>query len=106
MRVSLEWLAEYVDLVVSPHELADLLTGSGTAVEGIENAGEKLGGFVVGKVLEVKGHPSADRLSVCRVDLGGSTEEIVCGAPNVRPGIYAPVAPPGSVLPDGTVIGF
>ncbi len=105
MRVPLDWLKDYVDLSVSAGELADLLTNSGTAVEGIESLGRGFEALVAGHVLEVGKHPSADRLSLCRVDVGGEVVDIVCGAPNVRAGIMAPVALPGSVLPDGTRIG-
>ena len=104
MRVSLDWLKEYVDLAVGPEELAEMLTMSGTAVDGIERLGEEHDDFIVGHVLEVRPHPSADRLTLCRVDVGGEVADIVCGAPNVKAGIYSPVAPPGSRLPDGTVI--
>ncbi|MBN2026269.1 MAG: phenylalanine--tRNA ligase subunit beta [Actinobacteria bacterium] len=104
MRVSLQWLAEYVDLVKGPEELAELLTNSGTAVDGIENLGAEYEDYIVGRVVEVSRHPSADRLSLCRVDLGSEVVDIVCGAPNVRAGIFSPVAIPGSRLPDGTVI--
>lgn len=105
MRVPLKWLSEYVDLKVDAQELAEILTASGTSVEGVEKAAGGWKGCVVGKVLQVSPHPSAERLSVCRVDVGGLTREIVCGAPNVRPGMVSPVALPGSRLPDGTVIG-
>jgi phenylalanyl-tRNA synthetase beta chain len=104
MRVSLEWLAEYIDITRSALELAEMLTDSGTAVEGVEELGAALDGFVVGHVLEVKPHPAADRLSLCQVDLGKEVADIVCGAPNVRPDIFVPVATPGSSLPDGTPI--
>ena len=104
MRVSLEWLAEYVDVVISPHELAEILANSGTAVEAVETVGERFDSFVVGRVIEVDKHPEADRLSICVVDLGGKTADIVCGAPNVSAGVAAPVALPGSTLPDGTRI--
>lgn len=104
MRVSLQWLADYVDLPMSAHELAEMLTGSGTAVEGILELGEGYEAFIVGRVLEVMPHPAADRLSLCKVDVGGEVADIVCGAPNVRPGIFVPVAMPGSSLPDGTAI--
>ncbi len=105
MRVPLKWLSEYVDLVVDAEELTALLTASGTSVEGVEQVGGGWKGCVVGRVVEVSPHPSADRLSICRVDVGDSIREIVCGAPNVRPGMVAPVALPGGRLPDGTVIG-
>jgi phenylalanyl-tRNA synthetase beta chain len=104
LRISLEWLSDYVDLVVDAAELADKLTNSGTAVEDIEVIGGEFKGFKVGLVKAVEAHPSADRLSVCRVDIGGSIQDIVCGAPNVSSGIKVPVVLPGSHLPDGTLI--
>jgi phenylalanyl-tRNA synthetase beta chain len=104
LRVSLEWLGDYVDLTIGPEELADRLTNTGTAVDGIEVIGGDLEGFRVGQVLEISSHPAAERLSVCRVDIGDAVLEIVCGARNVRPGVKAPVALPGSRLPDGTAI--
>lgn len=104
MRISLEWLSDYVDLVLGPAELAERLTASGTVVEGIEAYGEGFAGLVVGRVLEVKRHPAADRLSLCRVDAGDAVLDIVCGAPNVAAGMAAPLALPGSSLPDGTAI--
>lgn len=105
LRVSLEWLREYVHFDLDPHELAELLTMAGTAVDAVERLGAGLEGLLVGRVMEVRPHPDADRLSVCRVDLGGRQAEIVCGAPNVREGMLAPVAPPGVRLPDGSDIG-
>lgn len=105
MRVSLEWLADYVDLELDAIELADLLTNSGTEVEAVETAGEGLQDFKVGLLLDVAPHPSAGRLSICRVEVDESTPlEFVCGAPNVQPGIKVPVALPGSKLPDGRTI--
>ncbi len=105
MRVSLQWLSEYVELAIDAYELAERLTMAGTAVEGVEKLGNELDGMLVGRVLEVTPHPHADRLRVCRVDLGERSVDIVCGAPNVRPGMLAPVAPPGTRLPDGSTIG-
>jgi len=105
LRVSLEWLADYVDLELDAIELADLLTNSGTEVEAVETAGEGLEDFKVGLLLDVAPHPSAGRLSICRVEVDESTPlEFVCGAPNVQPGIKVPVALPGSKLPDGRTI--
>ncbi|MBC7248582.1 MAG: phenylalanine--tRNA ligase subunit beta [Actinobacteria bacterium] len=104
MRVSLQWLAEYVDLELDAREISQLLTASGTSVEAVEKVGGELRGILVGRVLEARPHPSAERLSLCRVDVGGEVREIVCGAPNVAAGILSPVALPGARLPDGTVI--
>ena len=103
MNVSLNWLSEYVEHGLSADALADLLTLSGLEVEGVEQGGPTLDGVVVGRVLDVRPHPDADRLRLCDVDLGGATEadgpvQIVCGAPNVAAGQTVPVATVGTVL--------
>ena len=104
MRVSLEWLREYVDVTGSPEDLARRLTMAGLEVEALHRLGEGIHGVVVAEVLDVRQHPHADRLSVCRVHDGQEVLEIVCGAPNVRPGMKAPLARVGAKLPDGRVI--
>jgi phenylalanyl-tRNA synthetase beta chain len=104
MRVPLEWLHEYCAPHMDAHTLAELLALSGTEVERVEHHGvDALENFVVGQVLERHKHPDADRLSVCMVDIGGSTaSQIVCGAPNVAAGQTVGVAKPGSIMPDGS----
>lgn len=100
MRVSFNWLQEYVEFDFTPSELAEKLTMAGFEVEHIEDRRTWATGVVVGRVLECAPHPQADRLRVCRVDIGtGRLLNIVCGAPNARAGIYAPVAPVGTYLP-------
>lgn len=102
MRISLNWLQELVELTVSPAELAETLTMAGFEVEEIEDRRTWAEGVVIGKVLECQRHPNADKLSVTTVDVGSASPEplnIVCGAPNVRPGIYVPVATVGTYLP-------
>ena len=102
MRLSLDWLAEWIDLPPPP-ELEDRLNLGGFEDAVVEEVGSDLSGVRVGQVLERGRHPNADRLSVCRVDLGeGEPLEIVCGAPNVAAGQKVAVAVPGMVLPDGT----
>jgi phenylalanyl-tRNA synthetase beta chain len=109
MRVPLDWLREYCNPALDAKGIEERLTMTGTKVEAIHHHGvgavEK---FVVGRVLEVEQHPDADRLKVCRVDLGsGESDEpatIVCGAPNVAVGQTVAVATPGAVMPDGTKI--
>jgi phenylalanyl-tRNA synthetase beta chain len=102
MRLSLDWLAEWIDLPPLP-ELEDRLNLGGFEDAVVEEVGSDLSGVRVGRVLERARHPNADRLSVCRVDLGeGEPLEIVCGAPNVAAGQKVAVAVPGMVLPDGT----
>jgi phenylalanyl-tRNA synthetase beta chain len=101
MRVPLGWLAEWIDLP-APEALAEAFTLAGLEVEGVERTGPDLSGLRVGLVLEKKPHPNADRLSLCRVDVGeGEALEIVCGAPNVAAGQRVAVARPGTRLPDG-----
>ncbi len=99
MKISYNWLQEFIDLDLSPEELADKLTLIGLEVEEIEEFGSTLEGVIVGEVLETKAHPNADRLKVCTVDLGEEQVQIVCGADNVAEGQKVPVATVGSTLP-------
>lgn len=99
MKISYNWLQEFIDLDLSPEELADKLTLIGLEVEEIEEFGSTLEGVIVGEVLETKAHPNADRLKVCTVDLGEEKVQIVCGANNVAAGQKVPVATVGSTLP-------
>lgn len=106
MRVSYQWLQQYVDLDgITPEELAERLTFAGIEVEAVERLGQDVEGVVVGYVQEREKHPNADRLSVCRVDAGtGEVLQIVCGAPNVAAGQKVPVALVGARLPGGVKI--
>jgi len=100
MRVSLNWLQEFVDIDLAPEALAETLTIAGFEVEEIEYRRRFAEGVVVGKVLECNQHPNADKLTVCQVDIGGNDPlNIVCGAANVAPERYVPVATIGSYLP-------
>jgi phenylalanyl-tRNA synthetase beta chain len=104
MRISLQWLSEYVDIDRTPQELGRLLTMNGLEVEAVEPLGHSLEGVVVGKLLTVEPHPSADRLALCQVDAGREKVQVVCSAPNLMAGAAVPVALPGVKLPDGSVI--
>jgi tRNA-binding EMAP/Myf-like protein len=104
MRVSLDWLKDWVEIAGEPRELADRLTMAGLEVEAIEAAAPPLAGIVVGEVVSCARHPNADTLSVCQVSTGGSPMQIVCGAPNVRAGMKVAVATIGSRLPGGVEI--
>lgn len=99
MRISLNWLREFVDVALPPEELAETLTMAGFEVEAIEDRRAWAAGVVVGKVVSCERHPNADKLSVCQVDIGTEMLGIVCGAPNVRADILVPVATIGSYLP-------
>ena len=105
MNVTLNWLKNYIDFELSASELADRLTMLGVEVESVKQLGAELEGVVVGSVGSIKPHPNADKLVLCQVDIGETEElQIVCGAPNVREGMLAPVATIGATLPIGLTI--
>ncbi len=100
MKISRNWLEQLVDLAgISDQDIATRLTMAGVEVESYENLSEKYQGFVVGKVLEVAKHPNADKLHLCRVDIGGEIKSIICGAPNVAAGQKVPVGLAGALVP-------
>jgi phenylalanyl-tRNA synthetase beta chain len=108
MKVPLSWLREYVSVEAPTPELADRLSIASAEVKGITRRGVRdadgnLGLYRVGRVLEAGKHPNADRLQLCRVDVGESEpRQIVCGAWNFGAGATVAVALPGAVLPGGT----
>ena len=104
MLVSLKWLKDYVDIDASPEELAQMLTMSGLEVEEIKTIEPKFSGVVIARILSVKQHPGADKLSICEVSDGTQTYQIVCGAPNVKEVHMAPLAKVGAVIPGGYTI--
>ncbi|OIQ97055.1 phenylalanine--tRNA ligase beta subunit [mine drainage metagenome] len=107
MKLSLNWLKDYVRLDASVDEIARAITFLGLEVEGVVQTGApKLDQVVVGEVLTRDKHPNADKLSVCTVDVGlaGGVKTIVCGAQNYKVGDRVPVALPGAVLPGNFVI--
>ena len=103
MKLSYNWLKDYVDIEMSPDELAHFLTMTGLEVEGVEAVGQSLGDIIAAKILAIEPHPEADQLSLCQVDKGGERLQVVCGAPNLETGFMVPLALPGVKLPDGTV---
>ena len=105
MNVTLNWLKTYIDFEFSPSELADRLTMLGVEVESVKQLGADLEGVIVGSVTSIRPHPNADKLVLCQVDTGGTEAlQIVCGAPNAREGMLAPVATIGATLPVGLTI--
>ena len=105
MNVTLNWLKAYIDFEFSPSELADRLTMLGVEVESVKHLGTELDGVIVGSVTSIRPHPNADKLVLCQVDTGETEElQIVCGAPNAREGMLAPVATIGATLPVGLTI--
>ncbi|MBJ7391554.1 MAG: phenylalanine--tRNA ligase subunit beta, partial [Chthoniobacterales bacterium] len=99
MKISLQWLKDYVVLPESADELAEALTNGGTEVVGREERGNVPDKIVVAQILSSAPHPNADRLSVCQVDDGsGQPRQIVCGAKNFKVGDKVALALPGAVL--------
>jgi phenylalanyl-tRNA synthetase beta chain len=104
MKVSYKWLKELVDFDWSAEELADKLTFAGLEVESIESWGTGLDKVIVGLVKKVKKHPDAEKLSICQVDTGKETLQIICRAKNVKAGMKVPLALIGAKLPVGLQI--
>jgi phenylalanyl-tRNA synthetase beta chain len=99
MNVPESWLRSFCNPAIGGAELAERLTMAGLEVEAYEPFGPRFSGVVVGEILAVERHPNADKLTVCTVDAGGEKVRVVCGAPNVRKGMKAPLAKIGAVLP-------
>jgi phenylalanyl-tRNA synthetase beta chain len=105
MRVSLQWLSEWIGgPLPAPKDLAARLTMAGLEIEGVEAAAPPLPGVIVGEIVGRVKHPNADTLSVCQVNTGKEVVQIVCGAPNARVGLKAPLATVGAKLPGGMEI--
>jgi phenylalanyl-tRNA synthetase beta chain len=107
MRVPLSWLREYARVDATSEQIAHALSISTAEVNGIERRGVPgdLGRFRVGRVLEADKHPDADRLQLCKVDVGeGKPYQIVCGAWNFGAGATVAVALPGATLPNGLTL--
>ena len=105
MRFSLNWLRQWVPTDLDAQSVADRLTAAGLEVDQLETIGTGLDGVVVGEIVDCKPHPDADRLRVCEVDYGADAPvTIVCGAPNARAGLKAPLATVGATLPNGLKI--
>ena len=105
MKLPMQWIKEYTAIPVDAKTYQDRMIWTGTAVEGVESLGEDIEKVVVGRVLTVDKVEGSDHLHVCSVDAGqGAALQVVCGAPNVAPGILVPVALEGAKLPGGVKI--
>src|SRR5690554_3635050 len=104
MKFSENWLRQHVPTDAGRERLAAVLTAIGLEVEDVAELGQDLDGVVVARILSAEKHPQADRLQVCRVDAGqGEPLQIVCGAPNARAGLVAPLALVGARVGDLTI---
>ena len=99
MKVTLNWLKQYVDFNWSPEELTERLTMLGLEVEGVHKTGGEFDGVVVAQILSRDPVPGSDKLSVCKVNDGKGERTIVCGAQNHKPGDKVPLALPGTAFP-------
>ena len=104
MKISLNWLQQYIKLDLEVEKISEYLTDTGLEVEGVEEIESIKGGLkgiVIGEVLSCEKHPNADRLKVTTVNIGESVLDIVCGAPNVAKGQKVFVATICTFLYDG-----
>jgi phenylalanyl-tRNA synthetase beta chain len=104
MKFSENWLRSLVDIPADSATLAKRLTMSGLEVAEVAPIGGALDGVIIARIVACEPHPDADKLRVCRVDTGNGEAQIVCGAPNARAGLVAPLATIGAVLPNGISI--
>lgn len=104
MKASIEWLSEYSDIDVDATKLGDILTMTGSKVEEVKQTGNDIKNVVVGKILEIKKHPDADKLVITQVDVGTEKIQIVTGAKNIKENDIVPIAKDGAELPNGVNI--
>lgn len=105
MKVPYSWLKEHVAVTLEPAELGAQLTMAGLELESLTAAAPTFNGIVVAEVLSTESHPAASKLKICRVNAGGSEPlTVVCGAPNVMPGMKAPLARVDATMPEGKTI--
>ena len=104
MKLSENWLRQHVPTAATREQLVATLTAIGLEVEEVTALGAALDGVVVARIVSAEKHPEADRLQVCQVDTGAGMVQIVCGAPNARAGLVAPLATVGANLPGGIAI--
>ncbi len=106
MLISLNWIKDFVDIPdMSPKELGSLFTLTTAEVEDVIVKGEVLSSVLCVEIKSVRPHPDSDKLNLVTFDYGGKElKEVVCGAPNVRPGLKVPFAPLGTTLPNGMIL--
>jgi len=104
MKVTYNWLREYIDLDLSPEKLCDKFNSLGLSVSSFTKLGNDVHNVFVGKIEAINPHPNADKLVVCIVSLGNKKLSIVCGAKNMNVGDKVPVAVDGAILPNGVKI--
>src|SRR5438105_946104 len=103
MKFTLSWLKEHLETDATVEQVVEGMTMAGLEVEHVVDPAAKLAAFSVARIVEARQHPNADRLRVCQVDTRDGRKEIVCGAPNARPGLSTIYAPIGAYVPGSGV---
>ena len=102
MKISLDWIKDFVELPeLSPHDMGVRFTLSTCEVEGVEETNAHMDQVTIAEITKVESHPEADKLSLVSFNTGSGERRVVCGAPNVAPGMKVPFAPIGTTLPGG-----
>ena len=97
MKISLEWLADYVDIAgLAPEDIAEALTNSGLEIESVERTGGVFTNVVVARCEKLDPHPDADKLRLATVNTGDKTQQVVCGAQNLKAGMMIAFAKEGA----------
>ena len=106
MKFSLSWLKEHIDFLpdVKLNSIISGLTDLGLEVEKVDDSSNKLKDFIVAEILDINRHPNADRLSICKVNIGNKFVEVVCGAKNVKKNLKVVFAPIGSTIPSSGLV--
>ena len=99
MKFTIDWLKEHLETKATDTEIINKLTAIGLEVEEVIDAAALYGDFIIGEVVKEEKHPNADKLKICKVNIGNKIVDVVCGAPNVTKGMKAVYAPPGSTIP-------
>ena len=106
MKFSLSWISEHIEFIpdITAEIIGNSLTNLGLEVESIHNPADKLKDFIIAEIIEVNSHPNADKLSICKVDLGKKIVSVVCGARNVRKNMKVVFAPLGATIPSSGLV--
>lgn len=100
MKISLNWLQDFININLAPEKLAAQLSKKSTEIKEILKQEEKYKNIIVGKILEIKDHPDAEKLKIAKIDIGKKKLNIVCGAKNIKVGQHVPIALIGSITPN------
>ncbi|MCF7794271.1 MAG: phenylalanine--tRNA ligase subunit beta [Candidatus Cloacimonetes bacterium] len=100
MKISYNWLKDYLDFDLSPRELEEKMTFAGIEVEAVEELGKELNQIKIAEIVEKQTHPNSDHLSICKVNDGNETLQVICGAPNCAAGQKVALAPVGAQIGD------